>query len=144
MTARVIDFDRFRAEQKDEPVLFLIGGEEYALPSSLPASMAVDMLRMQDVFNDPEADVPPDVMDQFGRSLFGETMWEALLRRHRITVDEISPLMEQVFEAYTDAPKEETEESTSETQEPDSASSSTGRGSKPTSSASTRSTSKKS
>lgn len=139
--ARVIDFDQFRAEQKDEPVEFIIGGETYYLPSALPASMAVDMMRMQELFEDDEAEVPNDVMDQFGASLFGETMWGELLKKHRITVTEISPLMEKVFEAYT-APKDETPEGdqTSETPAPDGGSSETGPGSRPTSSESTAST----
>ncbi len=137
MTRRVINFDRFRAEQKDEPVEFIIGGETYHLPSSLPASMAVDMMRMQEVLQDEDAEVPNDVMDQFGRSLFGETIWANLLTKHRITVDELNPLMEQVFEVYTDAPKEGAEESTSETETSSSTSSKRGRGSKRTSSAST-------
>lgn len=102
---RVIDFDKFRAESKDEPVEFIIGGKTYNLPSSLPASMAVDVLRMKADMDDDE-EVPAEQMDTFGRSLFGPTMWEALLNEHRITVDEISPLMEQVFEAYMGEPEE--------------------------------------
>lgn len=120
MTKRVIDFDKFRAESKDEPVDFIIGGKTYALPSSLPASMAVDVLRMKAEMDDDE-EVPAEQMDLFGRSLFGPTMWEALLHEHRITIDEISPLMEQVFEAYMgsteeddDAPKSESPTSASE------------------------------
>lgn len=141
---RTINFDQFRAEQNEEPVEFIIGGETYYLPASLPASMAVDMMRMQSVFEDEDAEVPDDVMDQFGRSLFGETMWEKLLQKHRITVNEISPLMEKVFEVYTDSPKEEmAPPSTSETPASSSTSSTRGRGSKLTSSASTASTSKR-
>lgn len=119
MTKRVIDFDKFRAESKDEPVDFIIGGKTYALPSSLPASMAVDVLRMKADMDD-EDEVPAEQMDLFGRSLFGPTMWEALLREHRITIDEISPLMEQVFETYMGStgdgedPKSESQTSPSE------------------------------
>lgn len=120
--SRVINFDNFRAEKNEEPVTLIIGGEEYALPPSLPASMAVDMMRMQESFEDEDAEVPADAMDAFGRSLFGETIWEGLLRRHRITVTELPVLMEMVFGAYTDeVPKAEpgeTPESTSPTEEP--------------------------
>lgn len=96
---RVIDFDKFRAESKDEPVEFIIGGKTYALPSALPASMAVDVLRMKADMDDDD-DVPAEMMDQFGSSLFGPTMWSELLHEHRITIDEITPLMEKVFDAY--------------------------------------------
>lgn len=97
---RTIDFDKFRAEQKDEPVEFIIGGKTYYLPSSLPASMAVDIMRIRTNMDDDD-DVPEEVMDTFGQSLFGATMWSELLREHRITVDEISPMLEKVIEAYT-------------------------------------------
>ena len=97
---RTIDFDKFRAEQKDEPVEFIIGGKTYYLPSSLPASMAVDIMRMRTNMDDDD-DVPAEVMDTFGQSLFGASMWSELLREHRITVDEISPMLEKVIEAYT-------------------------------------------
>lgn len=140
MSKRIIDFDQFRSEQKEEPVIFIIGGEEYSLPPALPASMAVDAMALQERMDDDD-DVPPQMMDQFGRSLFGETVWEALLRRHRITVDEIPVVMEKVLEEYTDVPKAETEGSTSESEPSDSVSSETGPGSRPTSSESTESTS---
>lgn len=116
MTARVIDFDKFRAESKEEPVEFIIGGKTYVLPPSLPASMAVDVLRMKANMDDDE-EVPAEQMDNFGRSLFGPTMWTELLGEHRITIDEISPLMEQVFEAYMGAPEDEGPKSESPTSE---------------------------
>lgn len=120
--SRTINFDKFRAEQNDEPVTLIIGGEEYSLPSALPASMAVDMMRMQELFEDDDAEVPPSAMDEFGRSLFSDTIWEGLLRRHRVTVTELPVLMEMVFEAYSDeAPKEDpgtTPDSTSPTETP--------------------------
>lgn len=123
---RTIDFDQFRSEQKEDPVNFIIGGETYVLPPALPAALALDVMRMQELQEDEDADVPPEVMEKLGRSLFGETMWSQLLQKHRITVDEIGPLMEKVMEAYTAPPKEETGESTSATPEPASASSETG------------------
>jgi hypothetical protein len=142
MTARVIDFDQFRAEKNEEPIDFIIGGEHYALPPALPASLAVDMMRIQTLMEDDE-DIPDETMIDFGKSLFGEDMWVDLMKKHRITITEISPLMEKVLEQYTNVPKEETLESeTSGTRTSGSASSTTGRGSKRTSSASTASTSK--
>lgn len=141
---RTINFDNFRAEQNEEPISLIIGGETYDLPPSLPASLAVEMMRMQEAFEDEDQEVPPSAMDTFGSEMFGPTVWSELLRRHRITVNELSPLMEMVFEAYSDEPpKEETEAtpgSTSRTPRAGSTSSRSGRGSKRTSSASTAST----
>ncbi len=116
--SRTVNFDNFRAEQEDDPVTLIIGGETYSLPSALPASMAVDMMAMQETFDDEDAEVPPDAMDRFGRSLFSETIWEGLLRRHRITVTELPVLMEMVFSAYSDEiPKAEPGESPASTSE---------------------------
>lgn len=111
---RVIDFDLYRSEREEEPVDFIIGGEHYPLPPSLPASVAVDTIRMKASLDEND-DVPMEAMDEFGASVFGPTMWESLLRKHRITVDEISPLMEQVLAAYTAPKEEESTEKTSET-----------------------------
>lgn len=132
---RTIDFDQFRAEQKDEPLDFIIGGKHYALPSNLPASLAVDIIRMRAQLGEDD-EVPVDVMESFGRNLFGETIWEALLQEHRITITEIPVLIERVMEAYTEAPKDEgseTKSPTSATTKSGSRSSSTGRTSKRTS-----------
>lgn len=119
---KTIDFDSFRAEQNQEPIEFIIGGETYNLPGSIPASLAVDIIKMQTALGD-DAEVPADKIEDFGRSLFGRTVWEDLLIKHRITVDELGPLLEQVMAAYTDSPKEtaETAPPTSPTQESDSA-----------------------
>jgi len=101
---RTVDFDSFRAEQKEEPIVFIIDQEEYFLPGSIPASLAVDVIRMQTKLSDDD-EVPTEQVDSFGRSLFGPSIWELLLRKHRITVTELSPLLEQVMKAYTDDPK---------------------------------------
>lgn len=140
---RTIDFDIFRAEQKDEGIDFIIGGEHYALPASLPASVAVDTIRMKAQMDDDD-EVAIESLDSFGRSVFGPTVWEALLTKHRITINELEPLISRVMEAYTEGPKEETEDQTSATEPSSSTSSKTGPGSRPTSSGSTGSTSRKS
>jgi hypothetical protein len=103
---RTVDFDSFRAEQKDEKIEFIIDQTTYYLPGSIPAALAVDIIRMQTKL-DADDEVPTEQVDTFGRSLFGPTIWESLLREHRITVNELSPLLEQVMKAYTDDPKED-------------------------------------
>lgn len=126
MTKRVVDFDQYRAERDEEAVDFIIGGKTYALPPALPASIAVDTIRMKADLDD-EADIPLEEFDAFGSSVFGPTIWEALLREHRITVDEIGPLIEKVLEQYVgdvEDPKAEGDPEqppTSETEEPASA-----------------------
>ena len=42
----LIDFDAFRAEQQARPLIIRVGGQDYALPSSPPASVALDGIRL--------------------------------------------------------------------------------------------------
>ena len=101
---RTVDFDAFRAEQKHEPVILHIGGEDYELPPSMPASVAVDLIHLKKRFNDDD-DVPLDVLDSFGKSIFGDHVWEDLITKHRLLTDEIGELLQMVLAMYS--PKEE-------------------------------------
>lgn len=119
---RTVDFDAFRAERKDEPVLFKIGGKTYELPSSLPAAIAVDVIRLRAVEGD-EAEVPLDVLETFGAAMFGKEIWEQLKDEHRLTMSELPRLLEMVLEVYTeeDPKDQESPASTSPTSESSSA-----------------------
>ena len=108
---RTLDFDSFRRERAAEPIDFVIDGKTYKLPSAIPASLAVDVIKMQNEIG-AEADIPVEKLEMFGQGLFGPTIWKQLLEDHGITVDELSPLLEMVMGAYTDAPKAETEPTT--------------------------------
>lgn len=97
--SNVIDFDAFRAEQQEEPKVFKIGGENYPLPPSLPAALAVDIIRLKATLGE-GADVPLEVLDNFGRSIFGEEIWRVVLDKHRLTVAEIPHVLEMVIAEY--------------------------------------------
>ena len=56
---RTVDFDAFRAEQEKKPVFLKLGGEKYALPDALPASVAVGIIRLRADIGD-EARDPGD------------------------------------------------------------------------------------
>lgn len=99
-----IDFDAFRAEQKQETFKLKIGGVEYPLPSSMPASLAVDLIHMKTQLDDTD-EVPLDRLDDVGRAIFGQELWRTLLDEHRIKADELGPLIEMVLGAY--APKQD-------------------------------------
>lgn len=113
---RTVDFDAFRAEQKEEPVYFKIGGQIYELPPSLPAAIAVDVIRLRAVDGD-EAEVPLDVLETFGAALFGKELWLQLKDEHRLTMSEVPKLLEAVLEVYTteDPKDQESPASTSPT-----------------------------
>lgn len=118
---KTVDFDAFRKEQSGSPVKFLIDGETYDLPPSLPAAVAVDIIRLRSTAGD-NAQVPLDMLDGFGRSIFGSAMWATILDKHRITVNEIPALLEQILGVYSDpAPKAEESPTSPETSTPSSA-----------------------
>lgn len=97
--SRVIDFDAFRAERKEEPVTLRIGGEVFELASSLPASVAVDLIRLKKDMNEAD-EVPVETLDMVGNAVFGTEVWRVLLAKHRVTVSELSDLIQMVLEAY--------------------------------------------
>lgn len=104
MTSRIIDFDAFRAEQKHEPVILRIGGIDYDLPPSLPAAVAIDVLVLQQTLEDDEAEVPFETLQKVGEAIFGAEVWEACLRKHQLSIDEIPDLIGQVISIYAPEP----------------------------------------
>lgn len=98
---RIVDFDAFRAEQKQEPLELKIAGQTYALPASMPASLALDVIRLHE---DMEADQEPKVEDllKIGAGLFGGTAkFQAVLMEAGVGLDELGDLIQMVIEAYT-------------------------------------------
>jgi hypothetical protein len=114
MTAKVIDFDQFRAEQGQEPVIFRIGGEEYKLPPTLPADIGVAVIRMQEDLG-PEAKIPPQQIMDFCEAVFGEELWQIVLRKHRVTMEELPKLLYAVLQSYTEDDDEDPKEPASPT-----------------------------
>jgi len=94
---RTVDFDAFRAEQKGVPLRFKIGGDVYDLPSSLPAAVAIDVIRLKSQLGD-SGEVPLEALEQFGVAIFGKELWDTVLDRHRVTIEEL-PSHEGAIEA---------------------------------------------
>jgi hypothetical protein len=130
---RVIDFDAFRSEQTAEPLELRIGGRVYNLPSSLPASLALDVIRMN--AEDATAEFKAEDLMAMGRGIFGGELFDTVLRDNGVTMEELPELFKMVFNAYTGAPEDPNPESLPEsvTAGTSSASSATGRSSKRTS-----------
>jgi hypothetical protein len=93
----LIDFDAFRAEQQERPLIIRIGGQDYALPSSPPASVALDGIRLA---RSGAASVPADEVAGLAEGLFGKSVLDELLRVHRLTVAELQALITQVMDIY--------------------------------------------
>ena len=111
MSSNVIDFDAFRAEQKNEPKTLRIGGVDYELPASLPAAIAIDAIRLKEQMGDDDA-VPITELNSIGESVFGPETWRAVIVKHRLGVEEMGDLFKMVLERYTgngDGPLEGTD-----------------------------------
>lgn len=93
----LIDFDAFRAEQQGRPLIIRIGGQDYALPSSPPAAVALDGIRLT---RSGATTVPPEEVARLAEGLFGKTVLDELVHAHRLTVTELQALIGRVMDAY--------------------------------------------
>ena len=93
----LIDFDAFRAEQQARPLIIRIGGQDYALPSSPPASVALEGIRLS---RSGAATVPAEEIAGLAEGLFGPAVLDELMRVHRLTVTELQALITQVMDIY--------------------------------------------
>lgn len=93
----LIDFDAFRAEQQARPLIIRVGGTDYALPSSPPAAVALDGIRLS---RSGATTIPAEDVARLAEGLFGTTVLDELLRVHRLTVTELQALIGQVMDVY--------------------------------------------
>jgi hypothetical protein len=93
----LIDFDAFRAEQQARPLIIRVGGTDYALPSSPPASVALDGIRLS---RSGATTIPADEVARLAEGLFGTAVLDELLRLHRLTVAELQALIGRVMDVY--------------------------------------------
>jgi hypothetical protein len=93
----LIDFDAFRAEQQSRPLIIRVGGTEYALPSSPPAAVALDGIRLS---RSGATSIPAEEVAGLAEGLFGAAVLDELVRVHRLTVTELQALISQVMDAY--------------------------------------------
>jgi hypothetical protein len=105
-STRLVDFDAFRLERtKSEPVVVLVGGQEYELPADLPATVALEALRLQEGINDGSVD--PGLLvsstHRIATGLFGEEQLARLLDSSHLSLAELSELIGRVLGAYGSA-----------------------------------------
>jgi hypothetical protein len=99
MTSRFIDFDAARAERENEPLLLRAYGRDFELPGSMPASVLLDVLRMQADYGD-NAEVT--VKDAFGilRRILPVDVLDALTAREDFSAEDFVDLAQMVMQAY--------------------------------------------
>lgn len=95
---RVVDFDAARSERRREPVLLRIGGHEYQLSAGIPASVALDMIRLRAHEGDHFA-IPYEELESIGARLFGADNWTAILDRERLDLEELGELIKMTVDA---------------------------------------------
>lgn len=98
---RTVDFDAFRAEQKLEPLALKIGGKTYDLPPSLPAALALDVIRLNETMQKDEEPKVEDLL-RIGAALFGGSeQFHSVLTEAGVSLEELGDLIQMVVEAYT-------------------------------------------
>lgn len=131
---RVLDFDAFRSEKKEEPLVLKLGGKTYDLPPSMPASLAVDIVRMHaEGLDDSELiKQDPAALHRLGAEMFGGSeVFSRVLTDGAVTLTELPDLLLQVLQMYAGpVPNRAARRQTGRRA---STSSKTGRSSKPTS-----------
>lgn len=101
---RTVDFDAFRAEQKLEPLKLRIGGKERELPPSLPAALALDVIRLQEALG-PDADPGVEDLMKIGAGLFGgKDAFLEVLADGGVGMTELPSLIEMIIAEYTRVP----------------------------------------
>lgn len=93
----LIDFDAYRAEQQGRPLIIRIGGQDYSLPPSPPASVALDGIRLS---RSGATTVPADEVAGLAAGLFGKPVLDELIGVHRLTVAELQALITRVMDIY--------------------------------------------
>lgn len=105
MTAEVIDFDAWRAERKVETAKdpespkIKVGGKTYVLPPTIPATVALDVVRFKRAKGD-DATVPANMLINIGESLFGEDEFREILSDNKLDLDQLGQLIMMAFRAY--------------------------------------------
>lgn len=96
------DFDKFYSEQKQEPLFFKLFGQQYRLPSSMPAKLMIEILRGQK-----DDDLDPTVVLDISESLFGKEQLDDMTKRG-LTIEQMEDIIEWAAEEYGGKSKEKT------------------------------------
>jgi aminoglycoside phosphotransferase family enzyme len=102
MDGRYIDFDAARAERKQEPLRLRAFGQEFELPGSMPASLFLDVVRMEREQGGQSVLTTKDAIRLLSRVL-PEDVLDSLVAQPGFTLDDLIELARMVMAAYTGA-----------------------------------------
>lgn len=95
-----IDFDAARAERAEEPVKLIKDGVTYLLPPSIPAEVALDLIRLRAAHGE-ESQVPAEDVERMARALLGKD-YDGLIRG--LTLPDLEDLLKRLMAVYAPAP----------------------------------------
>ena len=90
--ARSLDFDAARAERRREPFKLRVAGVWYELAGRLPASVVLDIIRLQ-TGEGANFVIPYAELNGFGRRLYGEETWGRILDEAGLDIDDLGDLI---------------------------------------------------
>lgn len=108
MNKRVLDFDNFMAEKKQEPIIVRVFGKEYKVKPEIPAIVPVMMARANEEMNENDAS---RMVLRAGDIMFGKGAIEELCDKG-ISVGNLGALIKQVFDMINGQGLDDDEEET--------------------------------
>lgn len=100
MDERYIDFDAARAERRQEPLRLRAFGQEFDLPGSMPASLFLDVVRMEKEQGGQSVLTTKDAIGLLSRVLPADVL-DSLVAMPTFTLDDLIDLARMVMAAYT-------------------------------------------
>lgn len=102
MSERFIDFDAARAERVQSPLRLRAFGQEFELPGSMPASLFLDVVRMEKEQGGESVLTTKDAIGLLSRVLPADVL-DNLVAQPGFTLDDLIDLARMVMAAYTGA-----------------------------------------
>jgi hypothetical protein len=102
---RYIDFDKARAERKQEPLTLLVYGVEYALPPAMPASLLLDMIRMEEGKQHSDELTYAEMVDILNQILSKDVL-APIVAHDDFSIEDLANLLRTVMQMYTGAASE--------------------------------------
>lgn len=96
--SKFFDFDAMVQEQEKQPVVIKIFGEEEELPSSLPAKIILQVVRLN---REGAETFTEEHMVDMAHAIFGEERFNKWLEKG-LTINQLEPLIQNTIELYMD------------------------------------------
>lgn len=92
--SKYVDFDKFFKEKKGETISFKMFGDNYKLPSSMPAMFMLELIR-----GEKEDELSPETIFKMMSALLGEDNFNKLVQKG-LTIDQMEDVITWVAEQY--------------------------------------------